>query len=284
SGLPGANFNIRIRGQNSIRSDGNNPLYIINGVPFSSATLGEAQASISLPGMGVSPLNSINPSDIESIEILKDADATAIYGSRGANGVVLITTKKGKEGMAEVSLDIFTGLGTVTNTMDMLHTPQYIKIRQEAYTNDEIDLLPANAYDVNGTWSKTRYTDWQKELFGKTAYLSNVRGSISGGGARTQFLVSGNYYSQTDNFPCRFKSDKISELANLNHKTSDGKLSTQLSTSYSSEKNNLPNSVPLVLSGLLLAPNAPETYDKEGELNWENGTWQNPLRELESVY
>src|SRR5690606_5021297 len=73
SGLPGANFNIRIRGQNSIRSDGNNPLYIINGVPFSSATLGEAQASIYLPGMGVSPLNSINPSDIESIEILKDA-------------------------------------------------------------------------------------------------------------------------------------------------------------------------------------------------------------------
>src|SRR5690606_10107590 len=73
SGLPGSNFNIRIRGQNSIRSEGNDPLYIVNGVPFSSTSLGDSQASIYLPGMGVSPLNNINPNDIESIEILKDA-------------------------------------------------------------------------------------------------------------------------------------------------------------------------------------------------------------------
>src|SRR5690606_35513400 len=98
SGLPGANFNIRIRGQNSIRSEANEPLYVVDGVPYSSSSLGESQTSLPLTTGAISPLNNINPSDISSIEILKDADATAIYGSRGANGVVLITTKKGVGG------------------------------------------------------------------------------------------------------------------------------------------------------------------------------------------
>ena len=97
SGTPGGAFTIKIRGQNSLRADGNQPLYIIDGVPYSSETIGSIATSGTSPSL-TSPLNSINPSDIESIEVFKDADATAIYGSRGANGVVLITTKKGKAG------------------------------------------------------------------------------------------------------------------------------------------------------------------------------------------
>lgn len=96
SGSPGGAFTIKIRGTNSLRTDGNQPLYIIDGVPYSSETIGSISTSGTAPSL-TSPLNSINPSDIESIEVLKDADATAIYGSRGANGVVLITTKKERQ-------------------------------------------------------------------------------------------------------------------------------------------------------------------------------------------
>src|SRR5690606_22298599 len=107
TGVPGGGFNIQIRGQNSLRNsfddNGNRPLYIVNGVPITSTPLGSPIGG-SIVGAG-DPLNSINPSDIESIEILKDADATAIYGSRGANGVVLITTKKGVMGRTKVDIN-----------------------------------------------------------------------------------------------------------------------------------------------------------------------------------
>src|SRR5690606_9891638 len=128
SGVPGSNFSVRIRGTNSI-SSGNDPLYIIDGVPYTSSSLflGETSGGL-LPG-GMSPLNSINPSDIESIEVLKDADATAIYGSRGANGVVLITTKKGTVGKPKVELNLYTGVGQVPKFMDLLNTEQYLEMR-----------------------------------------------------------------------------------------------------------------------------------------------------------
>src|SRR5690606_21796448 len=94
SGVPGSGFDVRIRGQNSIMG-GNAPLYIVDGVPFDGQTLGSSNSSVTVIPLGnISPLNAINPASIESIEVLKDADATAIYGSRGSNGVVLITTKK----------------------------------------------------------------------------------------------------------------------------------------------------------------------------------------------
>src|SRR5690606_20755215 len=88
SGVPGGRFDIQIRGQNSLRANGNDPLYIVDGVPYPSASVGDNRTGASIP-LTLSPLNSIDPSSIASIEVLKDADATAIYGSRGANGVVL---------------------------------------------------------------------------------------------------------------------------------------------------------------------------------------------------
>lgn len=284
SGLPGTNFSIQIRGRNSIRTTGNEPLYIVDGVPYSSSSLGEQQASLPIPGLGVSPLNNINPNDIESIEILKDADATAIYGSRGANGVVLITTKRGKAGDTQVSFNISTGMGSVANYMDLLGTNDYLEMRREAYANDNINPIPSNAYDINGTWSQTRFTNWQKTLFGKTSYLTNVQGTISGGSEHTQFLINGNFFDQTAVFQGDFGNNKVSGLTNFNHRTKNDRLTLNLSTNFIAEKNNLPNGSSLVVEALLLPPNAPELYNERGELNWEDSTWNNPLRNLESEY
>jgi TonB-dependent SusC/RagA subfamily outer membrane receptor len=169
TGVPGGGFDIQIRGQNSLRTNGNNPLYIIDGVPYSSDPIGIGINSAVLPTQP-SPLNSINPDQIESIEVLKDADATAIYGSRGANGVVLITTKKGKTGKTIFTGRFSTGAGNVTRFMNLMNTQEYLSMRKEAFANDGITPIPDYAYDVNGTWDQNRDTNWQKELLGGNKY------------------------------------------------------------------------------------------------------------------
>ncbi|PCJ96298.1 MAG: SusC/RagA family protein [Flavobacteriaceae bacterium] len=284
SGVPGAGFLIKIRGQNSIRSGGNEPLYIIDGVPYASSTLGDLQTSgVIIPGLGISPLNNINPTDIERIEILKDADATAIYGSRGANGVVLITTKKGEVGDTKFNLNVSTGFGSVANKMDLLNTSEYVAMRRKAFANDGISPLPFNAYDINGTWDEERETDWQKVLIGKTAYLTNIQGSLSGGSEQTSFLLSGNYNRQTTVFPGDYKNNKVSVLANVQHRTKNDRLNIQFSANFTTDDNTLP-SANVVSPALQLAPNAPELYNTDGSINWENSTWVNPLSQLESKY
>ena len=129
SGVPGSAFQIEIRGRNSLRENGSAPLYLVNGVPYPSQTLSN-QGSISIGGSGINPLNFLNPNDIESIEILKDADATAIYGSRGANGVVRITTKQGSSDKLRVTYNGTMGVGTVENKLDLLNTEQYLEMRR----------------------------------------------------------------------------------------------------------------------------------------------------------
>ncbi len=284
SGVPGAGFDIKIRGQNSIRPDGNAPLYIVDGMPYGSETLGNIQVSGTIiPGTGISPLNAINPTDIESIEILKDADATAIYGSRGANGVVLITTKKGTMGRTSFTLDMSSGFGRVVNMIDLIETSDYLELRQEAYDNDGIATLPSNAYDINGTWDGNRQTDWQKELFGKTAYLTSLQGTLSGGNKRTHFLLGGTYGRQTTVFPRGSHNAKASVLANINHTSENDKLKLQLSVNYTTDFNDLVSS-DLIREAYTIAPNAPKLYNEDGSLNWESSTWNNPLRQLEATY
>src|SRR5690606_35938609 len=121
SGNPGAKVNIQIRGQNSI-SQGSQPLFIIDGVPFPNDNIGTGD--VFMVNGGQSPFDNINPSDIEQIDILKDADATAIYGSRGANGVVLITTKKGKSGAIKLDASVYQGQGQITRRLELLNTQQ----------------------------------------------------------------------------------------------------------------------------------------------------------------
>jgi TonB-linked SusC/RagA family outer membrane protein len=282
SGSPGGAFTIRIRGRNSLRPEGNEPLYIIDGVPYSSETIGGISTSGDNPSL-TSPLNSINPSDIESIEVLKDADATAIYGSRGANGVVLITTKKGKAGKTRVTINTSTGVGSVTRLPKLMKTQEYLNMREEAFINDGFTSYPASQHDINGNWDQNRYTDWQKELIGGTAEINLYQASISGGSQHTQYLLSGNYRTETTVFPGDFIYKKGAAHFSMNHSSIDDRFKLTFSSNYTSQNNNLP-ARDLTFISRRLAPNAPALYDENGNLNWENNTWENPLAPLVSTF
>ena len=288
TGAPGAYSTIRIMGQNSI-ANGNDPLYIIDGVPFSSVTLSSPSmggGAIPLPannlynanGGGLSPFNNLNPADIDNIEVLKDADATAIYGSRGANGVVLITTKKGKSGATRLDLNVFTGMGEVTRMMPMLNTTQYLEMRREAFQNDGVPLPDINTnptdnnYDINGFWDTTRYTNWQKTLIGNAANFTNIQASITGGTANTQFIFGGGYSKQGTVFIGDFSDQKASGRLSMTHTSPDQRFHLQAGVNYVYDNNKVPTTD--FTSYLNLAPDAPALYDKNGNVNWAtyNGT------------
>jgi len=285
TGMPGGGVTVRIQGQNSIRS-GLDPLIIIDGVPFPSqlSNSGFREGIV----QGGSPLNYINPQDIESIDILKDADATAIYGSRAANGAILITTKKGKAGNTKLSFNLQQGWGDVARKVDMMKTPQYLAMRREALKNS--GKVPSSDPSASEPflyapdimfWDTTRDIDWQKELIGGTARYTSVNTGISGGTATMQYLIGGSYNRQTTVFPGDF-DDKVGTLHfNINTATSNKRLRLQLSGNYSYDQNRLPGG-DLTESAVLLAPNAPNLYNSGGDLNWAqdstyNSTWWNPL-------
>lgn len=276
TGVPGGGFDIKIRGQNSIRSDGNNPLYIIDGVPYASDPIGYNQTASTFPTV-TSPLNSINPDTIESIEILKDADATSIYGSRGANGVVLITTKKGKGGKTVVSVKATTGAGTVTKFMKLMGTEQYVAMRRQAFVNDGLTQYNPWDYDINGTWDQNRETDWQKEFLGGTAEITDLQATLSGGSDKTQFLLSSSYHTESTVFPGQYMYKKGGTQFSMSHRSEDNRFKLTFSAGYNIQDNDQP-AYDVTASSRYLAPNAPALYDASGNLNWENGTWQNPLR------
>jgi TonB-linked SusC/RagA family outer membrane protein len=281
TGVPGGGFEIKIRGQNSIRSGANNPLYVIDGVPYSSDPIGYNQTATIFPTV-TSPLNNINPDNIESIEVLKDADATSIYGSRGANGVVLVTTKKGKMGKTKFSITASSGAGQVTSFMKLMDTQQYLSMRAKAFINDGTSYQPWD-YDINGTWDQNRYTDWQEELLGGTSQISELQGIISGGSETTQFLFSGNYHTETTVFPEDFLYKLGGSQFSLNHRSEDSKFKMTLSANYNVQDNDQP-AFDFTYDARALPPNAPALYDANGNLNWENGTWDNPLRNLAAKF
>jgi TonB-dependent starch-binding outer membrane protein SusC len=281
TGVPGGNFKVRIRGTNSI-ANGNEPLYIIDGVPFisgsmsflatSSGILGDPQS-----GQGTSPLNSINPADIESIEVLKDADATAIYGSRGSNGVILITTKKGQAGKTKIDVNVYTGVATVARKADLLSTAQYVEIRKEAFANDNIIPTVADAADLT-VWDTTRYTDWQSALIGGTAHTTDAQLSISGGEQRTQFSIGAGYHRESTVFPGDNSDHRFSTHVNVSNTSANEKLRTTISLNYAVNKSDLPGT-DLTERALALPPNAPALYLENGDLSWENWTpaFENPI-------
>ncbi|SDG24639.1 TonB-dependent receptor [Chitinophaga filiformis] len=182
SGAPGGSTTIRIRGGNSIQGD-NEPLYVIDGVPFKN---GGAES-----GSSFNVLSTLNPGDIESMTILKDASSTAIYGSRGSNGVVIITTKRGKAGRTIVSFDTYYGTQDVRRKYPVLNAKEYAAFVNEANTNDG---LPA-VYTPQQVEAFGEGTDWQDEIF-RTAPIANYQLSMSGGDEKTQFAVSAGYFTQ----------------------------------------------------------------------------------------
>jgi TonB-linked SusC/RagA family outer membrane protein len=192
SSAPGGRVSIRIRGGNSL-SSGNEPLYVIDGYPITAG--GTAGGN----GAGQNPLASINPSDIASMEILKDASATAIYGSRGANGVVLITTKRGKAGKTAVTYDGYYGVQKVIKKLDMMNAREFATLVNEARANDGV-ATPAypnagDLYNFPDPSTLGEGVDYQDEIF-RSAAIQNHTLSISGGNDNTKIAVSGSYFDQ----------------------------------------------------------------------------------------
>lgn len=285
SGLPGSSISVRIRGQNSLKpkTSGNvlfdNPLYIINGVPFAPqnnnvnqyTSLFGGGSSTSAGSPGYSPFNSINPSEIESIEVLRDADATAIYGSRGSNGVVLITTKKGKKGKASVNANVYYGQSEATRTASLMNTEQYLEMRKEAYANDNIipNLTPGTpgfAPDLLA-YDPARNIDWVNTFIGGRSNVVDANASLSGGSENTQFLLGTSMRSETFILPGNAQNDRLSVNANFRHNSSDQKLYIDFTANYSFDKNNSPGNSDFA-NAFILPPNYPELKDNDGHLIW----------------
>ncbi|GAB3254854.1 TonB-dependent receptor [Larkinella harenae] len=203
SGAPGGSTSIRIRGGNSIQGD-NEPLYVIDGIPFKNDGVGS--------GSSFNVLSTLNPSDIESISVLKDASSTAIYGSRGANGVVIITTKRGKAGKSTISLETYYGVQSVRRKYPVLNAREYAQLVNEANTNEGRPAVytPAQV-DAFGEG-----TDWQDEIF-RQAPIQNYQLSISGGDEKTQYAISGGYFKQ-DGIVANSDFDRYSMRVNLDRK------------------------------------------------------------------
>nr|WP_198999680.1 SusC/RagA family TonB-linked outer membrane protein [Flavobacterium sp. ASV13] len=282
TGSPGGGFDILIRGRNSLRAGANSPLYIIDGVPYASDAIGVTATSAVLYG-GTSPLSNLNPDQIESIEVLKDADATAIYGSRGANGVVLITTKKGSEGENKYSGRYSRGFGSIAHFGKLMKTPEYLRMREQAFVNDGYGEFPVEAFDVNGTWDRNRYTDWQETLLGGTADFTSAQASVSGGTTGTRFYIGAGYNKETTVLPADFAYRKGNVRLNINHISPNQKFSIDFTTGYTTQGNNLP-ALDFTSQARMLPPNAPALYTETGDLNWENSTFNNPLAALEGQY
>ena len=257
---PGGNVSIRIRGTNSINT-GNEPLFVVDGFP------------------GAGDLNSINPSDIESIEVLKDASATAIYGSRGANGVVLITTKKGKVGKGTINFEAYTGVQLVRHKYELMNAKEFASYLNDVnfgsatlpqpYTQEQIDALGEG-------------TNWQDEIL-RTGKMSNYQLGFNGGTEETRYNLSFNYFDQQGII---LNSGFQRGTIRLNL---DKKISPKLSMNFSSqvagtfEKRALVNSQGgsfggVLLDALRISPILP-VRDEFGQYTYSNG----PLPYVEDV-
>jgi len=276
NGLPGGAVNIRIRGVGSINA-GNEPLFIVDGVQLNN----QSNASFTQSN----PLAFLNPNDIESMEILKDAASAAIYGSQAANGVVIITTKKGKQGKAKFEFNAFSGETQPMKFLDILSGPEWYAMRRDAHVNSlsaspEADALnamgrrPANwatltrpALDAIGLALPTY--DWQREVMG-AGKLSNYEMSVSGGDDKTTFFLSGSYnYQQASFRPVDFERGTVRVA--LTHQATK-RLSIETNINLSTFQQNVPFAVegsflgnPAFSASAVLPHNA--IYNEDGTYN-----------------
>lgn len=281
SGASSAPAQIEIRGRNTINPNViAEPLYIIDGVPVTVQNLsnmrnpnetgqvskGSVQTDIPNEAGGAggqSIFFGLNPNDIESIEVLKDGDATAIYGSRAANGVILITTKKGIPGKTKAEIKAFTGYSMVMRYHKLLNTQQYVEMRKEALKNDNLLLNTQSAPDLV-IWDTTRYTDWQKYLWGSMAKRSSVQAGISGGDNKSSFRFSAGYDYNKDFTTLKGGNYRGTLSVNLSHKSLNNKFQFKASATFNSIKIDVTNRG----GSALLPPNAPNIFNENGELNY----------------
>ncbi|MCC9137604.1 SusC/RagA family TonB-linked outer membrane protein [Pontibacter silvestris] len=182
SGAPGTGAKVRIRGIGSFGAS--DPLYVVDGYPVGS-------------------IEYLAPTDIESMEVLKDASATAIYGNRGANGVIIVTTKKGKAGAPTFNFNMYAGIQNPWRTLDLTNAAEYSRLYLEAYTNDGIDVTDPNQFNAtnyaimrNAIDNNLEGTDWQEEVIHQNAPIQNYNFSVNGGGEKSKYSVSATYFNQ----------------------------------------------------------------------------------------
>ncbi len=285
SGQPGGSVNIRVRGWSSI-SAGNEPLYVIDGVPFYNwgTTLNNGPAGIYGTGVVHNALAAINPNDIVSIEVLKDAAAAAIYGSRAANGVVIITTKRGQAGQALVEFDSYYGVQQVAQQISVLNARDFAELINESRNNAWEDLgspepRPNNIRQIESLANPASLgegTNWQDFIF-KDAPMQNHQLTISGGNAKTKYAVSGGYFNQ-DGIILNSGYKRYSARLNL-----DQEVNKRLKIGSSITINNGTNEINrargganqggVLQSALLFTPTVP-VYTEEGEFarpNFDEG-------------
>ena len=206
SGTPGGEMSVRIRGLTSI-SGSSQPLYIIDGIPVTTGDYGQ----LSYSGQGSSALTDLNPNEIASISILKDASATAIYGARASNGIVLITTKRGKAQQSVVNVNVYSGMQRAWNKLDLLNARQWMEYRN--------DLTGTTVFTPEQMNNITIDTDWQDVIF-RTSPINSYEVSATGGSEKTKFFISGTLFDQ-EGILIGTDYRRINARANLDHQLSD---------------------------------------------------------------
>jgi TonB-dependent starch-binding outer membrane protein SusC len=218
SGAPGSQANILIRGTGSINSS-NTPLYIVDGVPL------EDYFRSNIATTNTALLSGLNPSDIESIDVLRDAEATAIYGAQGANGVVLITTRRGQRGATQFTANVRVGAQQLVNTYDLMTGPQFVEFMQEAAVNRALDLgnnpetARQNAINTYGDPNEVGTYDWFKAMT-RTGTNSRYNLSARGGGESTRFFISGGF-DNVEGAIISSSYERATLRANIDHDASE---------------------------------------------------------------
>ena len=274
SAEPGGSANVRIRGASSINA-GNEPLYVIDGMPIDNSPV------ITGTGSGVTanrnarnPLNMINPNDIESIEVLKDASATAIYGSRGANGVIMITTKKGSDKRTTVTYDFAESIQKVSRKIDVLGATEFANIINDLAEEEG----GAPIYDLNEI---TDQSDWLDEVT-RTGYVHNHNLSVSGGSSNSNFYSSVNYFKQ-DGVVISSGMERLTARLNAEFNAGDKfKYGVNLTNSYI-KNDNVPFGTGfnagggVIYTALELDPTLPKFNDDGTPFQTEEVDMDNPL-------
>lgn len=264
SGTPGGGIQVRVRGSTSI-SAGNTPLYVIDGIPVETGGL----SARDFGGQNDNALALVNPADIESMSVLSDAAAKGLYGSRASNGVIVITTKRGKAGTSNITFDVQRGIIDPTNTLDLLNSTELLSLQREAVSNagqnpDALGLIPGITDAVS--------TDWQDEVL-RRGIMEQYQASASGGDEKTTFYISGNYRKE-EGIQLNNSFERFGATLNFDHKlTQKFKISTKVAMTralnkrvkgdnfldgvYSGAIKSLPYNVPFNENGALVGPGSP---------------------------
>lgn len=295
-GEPGRAAAFRIRGTGSITA-GNNPLIVLDGIPLDGPNQFLPSQLFQGRPLPNPSLELVNMNDIASIDVLKDAAAASIYGSRGANGVVLITTKRGQTGKVKISYSNTSGIQQVSKRIPLLNAYQFAALAKEAHDNAWVDFAPGNSADTpdedRGTvdggayWNQTPAdlypylagqpgltdTDWQDAIF-RNAVITNQTLNISGGNERTTYYVSGNYVNQ-DGVVINSDYKRYSARLNLDVKDKKVRFGVNFTPSYSVENRiNNADQNGVISSALQMPPNF-QIGNADGTYNWEgNGKWR----------